>query len=480
MANILLANPPLTRDEFYKRGAKFAGAVLPPLGIAYIAAMLEKYGHKVKIYDGIAEGGLIGDFVRELNSYDIVGLTVNSSFAYRAKETAKAIKEKDKDVLVAGGGAHANTIPLDLLKDHHFDFSVIGEAEMTFCELAESIDKGKGISDIKEEKCIKGLAFLDKESKLTYTEPRPLIKNIDDIPMPARHLLPMHLYKMTEARSSRHPTHSMMTARGCPFSCTFCFQDIYKKTYRTHSPKRVVDEMELLKNKYGAREIAIWDEHFTLVKGRVIEICKEIKARGLDIPWSCASRLDGVNEEMLKEMRSAGCEFIAYGVESGSERMLKIIKKLETKDSMRKGFQMTKDAGIKIRGYFMLGLYGETLEEMQETIDFAKELEPDVVGFTLWVPFPGTTDYRRVIEDGTYSGVPYWETGIVPEFNFLEDPVYVPKGVTKEQLIKMHRKAYRSFYLRPKYILKRILEIRGYDDIKRLYTGARAILNNEF
>ena len=479
MAEVLLVCPPMTREEFFKRGAKFAGAVLPPLGIAYIAAMLEKYGHKVKIYDGIAEGGMIDDAVKLLNGCDIVGLSVNSSFAYRAKETAKAIKEKDKDVLVAGGSAHANTVPLDILKDHQFDLSIIGEAEITFCELAESIDKGKSIKDIKDEKIIKGMAYMDKDDRLFYTESRPLIQNLDDIPMPARHLLPMHLYKMTEARSSRQPCHSMMTARGCPFPCTFCYQDLYKKTYRTHSPKRSVDEMELLKKEYGAREIAIWDEHFTLVKGRVIEICKEIKERGLDIPWSCVSRLDGINEEMLKEMRSAGCEFIAYGVESGSERMLKVIKKLETKDAMRKGFQMTKSAGIKIRGYFMLGLYDETLEDMQQTIDFAKELDPDVVGFTLWVPFPGTTDYKRAVEDGTYSGVPYWEKNNVPEFNFLDDPIYVPKGVTKEQLMKMHRKAYRSFYLRPKYIFKQFAEIRNYDDVKRLYSGFRAIINNE-
>ena len=480
MSDILLVNPPLTKEEFFKRGAKFVGAVLPPLGIAYIAAMLEKNGHKVKIYDGMVVGGTVNDFVREINGVDIVGLTINSHFAYRAKETAKAIKEKDKDILVVGGGAHANTMPLDILKDRYFDISVIGEAENTFCEIAENFDDSKKIEDLKTEKSIKGLAYLNNESQVVYTDKRPLLQNLDDIPMPARHLLPMHLYKMTEARSTRQPCHSMMTARGCPFPCTFCFQDIYKVTYRTHSPERVAEEMELLKNKYGAREVAIWDEHFTLKKGRVMEICKLIKERKIDLPWSCVSRVDGINSEMLKEMKSAGCEFIAYGVESGSERMLKVIKKLETKDSFRKGFKMTKEAGIRIRGYFMLGLYDETLEEMQQTIDFAVELDPDVAGFTLWVPFPGTTDYKRAVEDETYSGVPYWEKENVPEFNFLEDPIYVPKGLTKEQLLKMHKKAYSSFYLRPKYILKRFLEVRHLDDVKRLYAGFRAIMNDQF
>lgn len=478
MAEVLLVNPPLTRDEMFKRGSKVAGSILPPLGIAYIAAMLEKHGHSVNIIDGIAEGCTVNDVVPRLKGYDIVGLTTISTFAYRAKEVAKIIKDMDNDVVIVVGGAHANTIPYDLLKHPQFDFAVIGEAEYTFVEIANAVDKGKLVKDIKNEKEIKGLTFMDDTNTLTYTQPRPSIQNLDEIPMPARHLLPMHLYKTSEARSNRQPSHSMMTSRGCPYPCTFCYQDLYGKTYRAHSPQRVVDEMEELASKYGTREIAIWDDHFTLKKDRIFEICKLIKERGLNVSWSCVTRADAVNPELLKEMASANCEFISYGVESGSERMLNVIKKMETKDSFRKAFKMTKEAGIKIRGYFMLGLYDETLDEMNETIDFAKELDPDVAGFTLWVPFPGTTDYKRAVEDKTYSGIPYWETGIVPEFNFLEDPVYVPKHVTKEQLLKMHKRAIRSFYLRPKYIWRQLKSIRSFDEIKRLYVGAKAVISN--
>ena len=478
MAKVLLVNPPLTRDEMFKRGAKAAGSILPPLGIAYIAAMLEKHGHFVRIIDGIAEGCTINDIISRLKGYDIVGLTAISTFAYRTKEVAKIIKEMDKDAIVLVGGAHANTIPYDMLKHPQFDFAVVGEAEYTFLEIADAFDAGKSIPNIKEEKNIGGLAFIDDDNTLVHTGARALTQNLDDIPIPARHLLPMHLYKTSEARANRQPSHSMMTSRGCPYPCTFCYQDLYGKTYRGHSPQRVVDEMEDLVKNHNAREIAFWDDHFTLKKERVLEICKLIKERGLDVPWSCVTRVDAVNPELLKEMASANCEFISYGVESGSERMLKVIKKMETKDSFRQGFKMTKEAGIKIRGYFMLGLYDETLEEMQQTIDFAKELDPDVAGFTIWVPFPGTTDYKRAVEDGTYSGVPYWETGIVPEFNFLESPVYVPKHVTKEQLIKMHKKAIRSFYLRPKYIFRQLREINGIDDMKRLYVGFKALMSN--
>lgn len=478
MADVLLVCPPLTKDEMFKRGSKAVGSILPPLGIAYIAATLEKQGHKVNIIDGIAEGITINDFISRLNSYDIVGLTTNSNFAFRVKETAKAIKEKDSNIIVIGGGSHAHTIPLDLLAAKNIDFTAIGEAEYTFVELADELDKGKRVKEIKEERNIKGLAFLDGEGNLTKTEARPLIQNLDEIPMPARHLLPMHLYKTSEARANRHPSHSMITTRGCPYSCTFCYQDLYGKTFRGHSPKRVVDEMELLVDKYGAREISFWDDVFTLRKDRVIEICKLIKERGLDVPWSCESRVDSVNPEMLKEMASTNCEFISYGVESGSERMLKVIKKMETKDAIRKGFQMTKEAGIKIRGYFMLGLYDETLEEMQQTIDFAIELDPDAAGFTIWCPFPGTTDYRRVVEDGSYAGVPYWETNIVPDLNFMESSIYKPKNVMHEQILKMHKKAIRSFYLRPKYIFRQLKGIRSFDDVKRLYAGGKAVLNS--
>lgn len=478
MAQVLLVCPPLTKDEMFKRGAEAAGSILPPLGLAYIAAMLEKFNHKVEIFDGIAEGITINEFISKLNSYDIIGITANSNFAYRVKETAKAIKEKDKDIMVIGGGSHAHTIPMDLLAAKNIDFTAIGEAEYTFVELADEFDKGKRIKEIKEEKKIKGLAFLDNEGRIFKTEGRPLIPNLDEIPMPARHLLPMKLYKTSEARANRHPSHSMITSRGCPYPCTFCYQDLYGKSHRCHSPQRVVDEMELLVNKYGAREVSFWDDVFTLKKDRVIEICRLKKERGLDVPWSCESRVDSVNSEMLKEMASANCEFISYGVESGSERMLGVIRKLETKDAIRKGFQMTKEAGIKIRGYFMLGLYDETLEEMQETIDFAIELDPDTVGFTIWCPFPGTADYKRVVEDGSYNGVPYWETNIIPDLNFLENSIYTPKHVTQEQIIKMHKKAVRSFYLRPKYIWRQLKTIRDFDGVKRLYVGAKAVLSS--
>jgi len=478
MAKILLACPPLTKDEMFKRGAKGVGSILPPLGIAYIASTLEKYGHKVNMIDGIAEGTTIKDLTSRLNGFDIVGLTANTNFAFRVKETAKAIKEKDKDLMIIVGGSHAHTIPMDLLGTKNIDFTATGEAEYTFIELADQFDKGKKTKDIQEEKKIKGLAFLDSEGKLFKTESRPLIKNLDDIPMPARHLLPMHLYKTSEARASRQPSHSIITARGCPYTCTFCYQDLYGKSLRGHSPKRVVDEMELLINKYGAKEISFWDDVFTIRKDRVIEICKLIKERKLDIPWSCESRADSVNKELLKEMAEAKCEFISYGIESGSERMLKVINKMETKDKIREGFKLTKEAGIKTRGYLMLGLYDETLEEMQQTIDFAIELDPDTAGFTIWCPFPGTTDYRRVVEDGSYSGEPYWENRNIPDLNFLENAIYTPNNVTNEQIMKMHKKAIRSFYLRPGYIWRQLKGVRNFEDMKRLYLGAKAVFSS--
>ncbi len=478
MADALLINPPLTKEESFKRGAKFAASLLPPLGIAYIAAMLEKHGHEVKIIDGIAEGSTVSDVVKRTGGFDIIGLTANSAFALRVKETAKSIKEKDREVMVVVGGSHATTIPSDLLKTGNFDFSIIGEAEQTFLEVAREFDKGSSSKDIMEKKEIKGLAFIDKKNNLIYTEKRPLIQNLDDIPMPARHLLPMHLYKTSEARSNRQPSHSMITSRGCPFSCTYCYQDLYGRTYRAHSPGRVVEEMELLRDKYGAKEIAIWDDNFTLNNQRVIEICRLIREKGFGIPWSCESRADTVNMELLNEMASANCEFIAYGVESGSERMLKVINKGVTKAKIKEAFEMTRKAGIKTRAYFMMGLYDEKAEDIEETIKFSKELDPDVVGFTLYVPFPGTVDYKRAVEDGTYSGIPYWESENVPEFNFLESPIYIPKHITHEKLMKMHKRAYSEFYLRPKYILKQLKQIRSAQDIKRLYLGFRAVTSS--
>jgi len=234
--------------------------------------------------------------------------------------------------------------------------------------------------------------------------------------------------------------------------------------------------MEMLIDKYHAKDIEFWDDNFMLIKERVMKICDLIKERGIEVNWHGQGRVDSADFEVLTKMKESGCYYVGYGVESGSERILKDVGKNITKDQIRTAFKLTKKAGMMVRGYFMIGFIGETIEEMNQTIEFAKELDPDIATFSFLTPFPGTRDFIRAQEEGKFDK-DYYKKMIIPEFNFLDKPVYVPKGITEKQLMVIHKKAYRSFYFRPSLIIKQIKGIRSISDIKRLFNGAMAVAN---
>ncbi|MBN2067761.1 MAG: radical SAM protein [Candidatus Diapherotrites archaeon] len=470
MASVLLINPPILKKDLYKGGAAVAQTKVEPLGIAYVAAVLEEAGHRARIIDGIAEESSIEAISREAQHFDFVGTSACTAFAKRAYDAAKAIKEAT-GVEVIFGGPHATAIPSEVISQEFIDYAVVGEGEYTISELATALERKKPISKVK------GL-YYKKAGTTVFTGERPFLKNIDQIPMPARHLLPMHLYTGSEARSRRLPSRSLITSRGCPFNCTFCDKHIFGRSFRAHSPERVMQEMELLVGKYKARDIGIWDDNFTVDKKRVLKICEMMKQRNWDLTFSCEARVDCIDEPVLRALKSAGCEYIAYGVESGSQRILDSIRKGFSKSKVRETFKVTQNVGIGIRGYFIVGLPGETKHDIEQTISFAKELNPTIATFTFFTPWPGTDAYKQVVKSHELSKQSYWLEGVVPDFNFLEDPIYVPKRITKKGLVELHKKAYMSFYLRPGYMMQRVLSIRHVEDIKMMAKGFLAIVKS--
>lgn len=468
---VLLVVPPLSKKELFKRGASETGSILPPLGLAYIASVLEKNGHYVNIIDGIATHVSIENIINKSKDFDVVGVAAITTFSMRVEEILDAIKKLNPAIKTIVGGPHATAVPFELIKKEYVDFVVVGEGEYSLLELIENIGNEKAYSSIK------GILY-KKKGKPFFTGTRELIKNLDDLPFPARHLLPMQRYKSSEARANRQPSHSMITSRGCPFNCIFCNKNIFGIKFRAHSPEYVVREMEILKKKFGAKDIAIWDDNFTVDKKRVYNICNLIIKRKLNISWSCEARVDCVDFDLLKAMRKAGCEYIAYGVESGSERVLKIMRKGFSKEQVRKTFALTKKAKIGIRAYFILGMMGENRRDMEETIDFAIELEPDIASFTLWVPLPGTDGYNECCKGNLLKDPKFWEHQIISEFNFLEEPIYVPEGISSKELMSIHKKAYRKFYLRLPYVAKQILKISSLEDIKRLAKGFISVVKS--
>jgi radical SAM superfamily enzyme YgiQ (UPF0313 family) len=470
MAKIFLIQPPLTADELFVRGSKTSASIIPPLGIAYIAAYLRKHGHECRILDGVAQPYPLEKICKLVRGYDIIGITVVSTYAVRVIELIQALKRSGISEPVVVGGPHVTVMPESLL-ERGADFAVIGEGELTMRELVECLAGNKNIEQVP------GLVFY-KNGRFVYTPPRPHIDPLDRIPLPARDLLPMHMYRSSIARSTRQPSHSMLTSRGCPGVCTFCSKKTFGIKTRYFSVARIVEEFFILRNKYGAKDVAVWDDNFVTNHEMVLAVCEQLKKRNFNIPWSVESRIDVVNRKVLYALKEAGCTFIAYGIESGSQRVLEHINKQITKEEIVEAIHMTKEVGIQIRGYFMLGLPTETKEEMEDTIRFAIELDTELVSFTIFVPLPGTAEYRRALKSGTFVDPQYYLHKVVPEFNFLDYPIYVPEGMTARELLSIHRSAYNRYYFRPRFLLRKLLSIRSPDELASLFYGGLTLIKN--
>lgn len=443
---------------------------MPTLGLAYIAGVLEKHGHKVRIIEGMAEIITCEEIGEISGSFDIVGITSITFLALLAHGVAKEVKARNRNIPVVMGGPHASVVPEDVLSDENIDYVVLGEGEDTFLELVEALD-----NNIDPEG-IKGIGYR-KNGKVLLTELRPIENNLDEIPLPARHLLPMHLYRSSEVRAKRHPALHMMSSRGCPYNCSFCSNRImHRCKLRLHSPERVVEEMSILVKDFGAKEIHFWDDCFVFDEDRVYKICALLRKKGLKIPWDCEATITKVNSQLLKEMQRSGCFGVSYGIETGNEeRFKKMNKGWLNREKVRQVIKWTKEAGLRARGYFMFGFTGETPEEMEETIRFAKELPLDFATFSLLVPLPGTEDYERARKEGQFDPY-YWKHRLLSEISFPLEPLYVPAGISKEQLLEVHRRACREFYFRPQIILQRIFELRSLGNLVGSLKGALRIL----
>jgi len=436
------------------------------LGLAYPAAVLEKEGLPVKIIDAPVLGYRQGKIIKETKRFKptIIGLTCLTQEFPATLKLASNLKKHFRQCLIIIGGPHVTVTPRKTMKHQCFDLAVLGEGEKTLIKLIKNLEKGKSL------KKIKGIAF-KKGRKIIITSPQPFIKNLNSLPFPARHLLPpLAKYRPTPGSYKNLPVGTIITSRGCPYQCTFCARNVFGNQIRFRSPKNVVDEMEVLVKKYGACEIRVWDDTFNLNPKRVIQICQEILKRNLKFSWTCQARVNFTNLRMLRLMKKAGCWQISYGIESGNQAILNKIKKGITLKMAQEAIAKTKQAGIEVKAFFMLGLPGDTEETMQETIDFAKKLDPDIATFSITIPFPGTEIYERAIKTGELRKVSF-ENYIPYETKRLP---FLPKGLTAKKIIEYQGKAYREFYFRPKIFLRELAKIRN---LTQLVTKIKGFLS---
>jgi anaerobic magnesium-protoporphyrin IX monomethyl ester cyclase len=418
------------------------GRKLPPLGLAYVAAALEKGGFQVEVLDNYLLKKPIDHVKLEIERLnpEIVGIACGSVTYRRCVETAKAVKEVLPSCKVVVGGPHPSYMPDSMLQHPEVDYVVVGEGERAIVELATKITEDE---DSRAIAAIPGVACRC-EGKITKTAPR-FISDLDQIPYPARHLLPMHLYDRTIEYLSVKPVDTMNVVRGCPYNCAFCeTKDLWGGTCRTFSPRRVVEEIDHLTNQYGSKGIYFAGDNFTIQKKNTIEMCRLIKEQRLEVEWVCDTRVDLVSRELLRKMREAGCRTITFGVESGSPHILEKLNKGTTLEQAVHASKLCKEEGIQIACSFMLGIPGETVNDMEATFNFAKKLDPDWCQFTIFVAYPFSSLYEEILRKHLYDRVEDFVLYVkTEEFNY-------------ESLLKVQRRFHMSFNRSPKRILRRI------------------------
>lgn len=482
ITDILLIFPPTTVAERYgKNSVGDSGGDLPPLGISYIAAYLRSKGFGVGLLDGCALGTTFDEIVELIRRNDAksIGLSATTFALPTTLKLATRLRTEFPDKLIILGGAHANVVPEQTLEDYDcFDIVVSGDAEDTTRILMEELRKKNWsrralLEDVTTLNSIEGICFRN-EGRVVRTAPRPVIMDLDSLPFPARDLLPVEKYVPLPNQYKRTPIAHMVVIRGCPFKCTFCDQANTKA--RTASPQHAVAEIRHLVETYGTREVSFWDDTMTYNKKWITDFCELLIEAKLDVIWSCYAAIRTVTPEMLALMKKAGCWNIFYGIETGNQQLMRNIdaeRKNISADHIREVVRWTKEAGIEVRGSFMIALPGETPEMAEETIRFAIELEPEYAQFSITTPYPGTQLYNA-IKQGKW--------GRLTTENFAEyqgwNVVFLPEGYANEQQVwDLERKAFRSFYFRPSFMARKVLAIRTLEDIKRYVKGFILLIN---
>lgn len=441
----------------------------PPLGILYLAAFLRREKLcDVEVIDAQVEElsyPALKERIRK-TAPDFVGISAMTFTLLDCMKTAGIVRELYPDIPIAWGGSHIHIYADEMIRLPEADFCFTGEGEHAFAELIRRFHKPDEWDDIQ------GLVFR-RNGKIVRTPTRKLLANddLDHLPFPARELVPYSKYSSVMAK--RDPITTMFTSRGCPFRCSFCDRPHLGKNFRANSPKYVVDEMEECMN-LGIREFLIYDDTFTVDKKRVHDICDEIQRRKLDIGWDVRAKVNTIDADLLKHMKAAHCERIHYGVEAGTDRIMKVLRKGITTEETRKVFRMTKDAGIDTLAYFMIGSPSETREEIMQTFQFMQDLDPDYTHITILTPFPATEIYYQGLSSGLLKE-DYWKKfaqNPTPEFR----PKFWTEILNETELHELIVEAYKSFYSRPSYIFKKMIHLRSFAELKRKVKAGFRIL----
>lgn len=457
---VLLIYPPspvLNREDRCQQPTKDLLVIppLPPTDLMYLAAVAEKAGLIAKIAD-YSQGG---NFEEDLKDFQPDYLVVNvATPTFKTDLGAFTVaKEICPDIITIAKGAALTTVAYDVMYfQRDLDLIIIGEAEETLREILQG----------RRYHYIKGIYYRD-DLRAKFTGARPFIRDLDKLPFPARHLVDNNIYR----RPDNNKVQAVIkVSRGCPFHCFFCLATpVSGAKVRKRSAENIIEEIRECVEKYNITNFLFWSDIFNIDKEWVMDLCQKIIDSGLKITWSANTRADTADEEMALKMYEAGCRLVSIGVESGSQEILDKIGKRITLDDVRLTVKIFKKANIRIYNYFVIGLPWEDEDSIEDTIDFAIELDSDFISFYTATPLPGTKfyDYAKSNElinsDTSYSNAYFY-----PSVN--------THHLTKDEVFRYHKIAIKRFYLRPEYIIRMLCRIRSFTEFKNYVKAGLGIL----
>jgi len=456
MKRVFLLYPPITKQERYSSSIGNSGGEQIPLGIYYLASFLKENGYDIKVVDAEANKLTEKDILEVVKKFkpDILGISSTTVAFHRALSISKLLKKQDDRVKIVLGGPHISSNVNHAMSFSSFDYGILREGEITFLEFLKNFDS-------KDFFTIKGLAYR-VDGKLVVNEPREYIKNLDTLPFPDySQIKDIGLYSPPPSNYKTLPVVNIITSRGCPFECTFCDRNVFGQNIRYRSAENVFKEIKFLYNKYKVREIAFVDDTFLLRRKRVYKLFKLLDDQGINIHWTCMTRINSVDYEYLQYIKSKGCWHISFGIESGNQEIIDCIKKGIKLENVGTIIDFCWKLKIKTKGFFIIGHPKETIKTIDQTIDFALKLNLDDIVCTINTPIPGSPQYEMMTKYGTCDKSDW------SKFNYWT-PVFVPFGLTKDILLKKQKKFFRKFYFRPRILVRYGMSILGKGGVKRL------------
>lgn len=450
MKKIIFVNPPLTLKDRYS-SFDLGGTMIPPLGLANLAAATRANGYETQVIDGETLR-LSCDSITEMiagEKPEYVGITAVTLSVHKAAEISRLIKKKHPSAVIIVGGPHISAEPEKTFNMFPaFDIAVLGEGDNTILDLLDTLEKNKDLRGVK------GILFRHNKS-IVINEKRELIDNLDSLSLPAWDLLPdlRKYYKPPINAFNRFPVGYLVTSRGCYGRCIYCSRAVHKNKVRFYSAKYIVRMIVDLQEKYGVKEILFDDDEFLANKRRIERLAELFEKFKISISWSCLTRVKKADPRILLLMKKMGCWQISYGIESGDQKVLDFLKKDISLPEIENALTTTRKAGIRTKGFFMIGHAVDTHQSIQETIKFAKRIALDDLQSSVFTPLPGSEIYKTAHLYGQFND--NWE-----KMNYW-NVVFVPFGLKNNDLKKYQNKLFREFYFRPRIIYSYLFSIRN-------------------